>query len=334
MKDVSYNLSDYIRRIGSVSTSGLIAQLGHGNLQIFHSVLAGQECFIAHTRCRPLSIWSWEPKPEWVGIVHPLSWANDFRLNNWSARPGDVFWLDGKNDFRTIAADRNLVIAGVKRTAFAQAVANLRGSTTPVMRIEEECWNLKGLFYNLAKRRHSEPKLPKWIERVQNSDSREFSPTEESDFIYSIADLYLQNQCDKSTEFKSSKSSLRIVRSIESHIRHNEIYIYSIHDLCSISGVGKTRLHGAFFDVYGISPYQYLLKMRLSAVRDWLKDEQAPPLSVKDAALRYGFNSLGRFSLAYRSQFGEHPITTLAKAQDNTSSQHLSDDNWFEQRRL
>ncbi len=131
MDGFSNNLADYNRRLGSAAKSGLLAQFGCGPLQIFHSTVRGHACFIAHTRCRPLSVWSWGPKPDWVGLVIALSWKNEFRLNTWTARPGDFFWLDGRNDFRTCAEDRNLIMIGVKRTVFSQAVASLSGSKTP-----------------------------------------------------------------------------------------------------------------------------------------------------------------------------------------------------------
>jgi AraC-like DNA-binding protein len=62
-----------------------------------------------------------------------------------------------------------------------------------------------------------------------------------------------------------------------------------------------------------VAPMAYLRRVRMRRVHHALA--AAPPRSVRvqDVALRYGFLHLGRFSAAYREEYGENPSTTLAR---------------------
>jgi transcriptional regulator GlxA family with amidase domain len=78
-----------------------------------------------------------------------------------------------------------------------------------------------------------------------------------------------------------------------------------------MAGVGKSRLHQAFSEIYGISPGTYLYRLRLTSIREKLLSEEAPPRSVKDVAIQHGFLSSGQLARAYRDMFGELPSQTL-----------------------
>lgn len=84
-------------------------------------------------------------------------------------------------------------------------------------------------------------------------------------------------------------------------------------ELCAAAGVGVTRLHKCFQEVYATSPAQYVLARRLSAVREKLLDGDDPPRSVKDAALAQGFFETGRFAQYYRRTYGERPSDTFRR---------------------
>jgi transcriptional regulator GlxA family with amidase domain len=61
-----------------------------------------------------------------------------------------------------------------------------------------------------------------------------------------------------------------------------------------------------------MTPMTYLRRVRLERARQDLQENSG---SVSDIANRWGFSNLGRFSHAYREQFGETPSATLRKAQ-------------------
>lgn len=83
--------------------------------------------------------------------------------------------------------------------------------------------------------------------------------------------------------------------------------------LCRIAGVGERCLQKSFLYRRGISPMRFVTERRLLAAHHWLV-RAAPEASVTEAALRFGFSHLGRFSVSYRRSFGESPSQTLAAA--------------------
>lgn len=86
----------------------------------------------------------------------------------------------------------------------------------------------------------------------------------------------------------------------------------SIADLALELGVSPRYLQLSFRAVHGISPRQYLERIRLDRVRAIIL-AQGHAGSVTSAALDCGFFHLGRFSQAYRRTFGELPSETLAR---------------------
>lgn len=95
-----------------------------------------------------------------------------------------------------------------------------------------------------------------------------------------------------------------------------EIIDARLHEALSISQVCREvncdwkRLERSFKAVAGIPPKRFLTLARLSRARQLLL-RAAPHESVTSIAGRCGIHHLGRFSIAYRTLFGELPSATL-----------------------
>ncbi|WP_207541063.1 AraC family transcriptional regulator [Sabulicella rubraurantiaca] len=85
----------------------------------------------------------------------------------------------------------------------------------------------------------------------------------------------------------------------------------SLVEVCAELGVPLRTLNACANAVLGMSAAAYLRARRLVRVRAVL--EQGEAVSVTEAATRFGFWELGRFSAAYRAQFGEAPLATLRR---------------------
>ena len=94
--------------------------------------------------------------------------------------------------------------------------------------------------------------------------------------------------------------------------------------LCNALTVSERTLRKAFRKVHGVSPCRYLRMRRLVQARRALLSSERSLTTVTEVATCYGFTELGRFSVEYRSIFGESPSETLqrtSQAEGSESSQ-------------
>lgn len=105
----------------------------------------------------------------------------------------------------------------------------------------------------------------------------------------------------------------RHVKRAEAYIRAHADRPLTIGDIAEAAGVGPRALQLAYKVTFGISPMQALRRERLRRVQYELL-EKGPDLSVTEAAGRWGFGHLGRFSAEYRRTFGELPRETARRS--------------------
>ncbi|MEH2504469.1 MULTISPECIES: AraC family transcriptional regulator [unclassified Bradyrhizobium] len=98
----------------------------------------------------------------------------------------------------------------------------------------------------------------------------------------------------------------RAVDYIEAHLDQ----AVTVADLVTATGVAGRTLYMHFRDFKGVSPMRYLRNARLRQVRQALLRAD-PEANVTDIAMSTGFTHMGRFSVTYRTHFGESPSETL-----------------------
>ena len=84
-------------------------------------------------------------------------------------------------------------------------------------------------------------------------------------------------------------------------------------ELCALVVVSDRTLRLCCTQFLGMSPTQYVLLLRLEAVRRGLRDANPHNANVAEIAHRFGFPELERFSETYQATFGEAPSTTLQR---------------------
>lgn len=87
----------------------------------------------------------------------------------------------------------------------------------------------------------------------------------------------------------------------------------TVGDLAARCGLGLRALQKNFLLHFDTTPLADLRTLRLQKARRLLQEGTAT-WSVTGAALEAGFAHLGRFSAAYREQFGEYPHETLQRS--------------------
>jgi len=117
-------------------------------------------------------------------------------------------------------------------------------------------------------------------------------------------------------------NSARILRQVEDYLDQRLGRAVSIPELCQALALSRRTLNRAFADGLGVGPKTYLRLRALSSARKALVAGREAGASVTQVALDHGFWELGRFSVTYRTMFGESPSQTLRGARAFFRSAH------------
>jgi transcriptional regulator GlxA family with amidase domain len=104
----------------------------------------------------------------------------------------------------------------------------------------------------------------------------------------------------------------QIARKAQEFIEMNFQNCIQLESLCRHTGVGVRTVQRCFREYFDHSVTDYLKTIRLDNAHRELMTTDNSEKSVTDIALRNGLTHLGRFSVAYRTRFGESPSETLA----------------------
>jgi len=86
----------------------------------------------------------------------------------------------------------------------------------------------------------------------------------------------------------------------------------TVREIAAAAGVSAFALQYAFLRHFGATPEAHLRRVRLErAHRDLAQADPASGVTVADVARRWGWPSLGQFTVAYQRRFGEPPGGTL-----------------------
>lgn len=109
--------------------------------------------------------------------------------------------------------------------------------------------------------------------------------------------------------------TLCIVRDTDSYMEARIESPITISEICLALNTNIKALERAFMCTYGLGPKQYLLKKRLSKLRQLLVCSSAGEHTLVDAYLSCGLIHFGRAAQGYRALFGELPSHTLSQTQ-------------------
>jgi AraC-like DNA-binding protein len=99
----------------------------------------------------------------------------------------------------------------------------------------------------------------------------------------------------------------------EEFLRVNSDRPLHLAEICAAIGVAERTLRAACEEHLGMGPIRFLTLRRMHLVRHGLLAADAKEANVTRIITDHGFWELGRFSVAYRSLFGESPSETLRR---------------------
>jgi len=99
-------------------------------------------------------------------------------------------------------------------------------------------------------------------------------------------------------------------------------------ELCGAARVSERTLRACCQEHLGMSPTRYLWLRRMHLARRGLRIADPAAATVTEIATKYGFWELGRFSVAYRSLFGESPSAALRRPPEDPRLQKNDASPW------
>jgi AraC-like DNA-binding protein len=112
----------------------------------------------------------------------------------------------------------------------------------------------------------------------------------------------------------NEQSHTSVVAKLEGYVAANSEKPIYVGELCAALGISESTLRRCCHEHLGMGANRYLLLRRMHLARGALLRADEASTSVTKIAMNYGFWELGRFSVAYRSLFGEPPSVTLGRA--------------------
>ncbi len=110
---------------------------------------------------------------------------------------------------------------------------------------------------------------------------------------------------------KGRTDSTRVVSRLEEYLESKACEPVYVAEICAAIGVSGSRLRNCCQEQLGMGPIHYLWLRRMHLARRALLDADAGSKTVTQVATEYGFWELGRFSVGYRTLFGESPSDTI-----------------------
>jgi AraC-like DNA-binding protein len=119
-----------------------------------------------------------------------------------------------------------------------------------------------------------------------------------------------------------------VMRRLEELLEANSERTLYLAELCAATGASDRTLRACCQEHLGMSPMRYLWLRRMYLARRALRAADLAAVTVTEIATSYGFWELGRFSVAYRSLFGESPSIALHRPPDDSRPQKSVNSQW------
>jgi AraC-like DNA-binding protein len=119
-----------------------------------------------------------------------------------------------------------------------------------------------------------------------------------------------------------------VMRRLEELLEANPDRTLYLAELCAATGASDRTLRACCQEHLGMSPMRYLWLRRMHLARRGLRIADPAATTVTEIATAYGFWELGRFSVAYRSLFGEAPSAALRRPPDDPRPKKSNGSAW------
>ena len=105
----------------------------------------------------------------------------------------------------------------------------------------------------------------------------------------------------------------RIVNRFQAFLEARPDQPVYLAEICAAIGASERTLRTCCQEILGVGPVRFLWLRRMHLARQGLLHADASTKTVTEIATMHGFWELGRFSVEYRTLFGEAPSMSLRR---------------------
>jgi AraC-like DNA-binding protein len=133
------------------------------------------------------------------------------------------------------------------------------------------------------------------------ADRRVLAPIYLQEMVYRVLQT---EQCTRLAEAAMQESDTNPVSAAIAYIQEDLTRPLSVSDLAEVVAMSQSAFAHLFKSVTGVSPYQFVKRLRLDQARVLLVEEGR---SVSEAAAMVGYSSLSHFINEFKRHFGVTP---------------------------
>ncbi len=126
-----------------------------------------------------------------------------------------------------------------------------------------------------------------------------------------LAALQVAEPSEPSRVEQTNQRHSKIVKTAQTYVMEQHGVGYSVTDICEVTNTSERTLQYAFRKILGMTPIEYLIRLRLHRAHQDLRTANSESTTVSKIAVNWGFWHFGEFSIAYKSCFDEMPSETL-----------------------
>lgn len=260
-------------------------------------------------------------RPFGFGIKYVKKGTEHYRIDNklYTVNEGNFLLINGEKN-TTVEIDSKTHVKGLcihlSNELVQGVIASLRAPDTPISDLQ-----LSNFFYSdeflenkySAQQNHLGKKLLQ-LDRIIESKLL-FEDQLNKELYYDLAIALVADQTTvfkelqniKSVKSQTKKDLYRRVLKGKEFIDANFENELSIEQISMFAGMSEFHFFRLFKQIVGLSPYQYILKVRLQKAYRLL----SLGMSVSEVAFQVGFSSIFNFSKSFKKNYGVPPSEYL-----------------------
>ncbi|MCZ6894931.1 MAG: AraC family transcriptional regulator [Gammaproteobacteria bacterium] len=226
-----------------------------------------------------------------------------------------TFWINGRtvSDGECALLTEGADLHAMDRTTpgkFLTVLVRIPLLSSALSAVSGDAMSLgSGLTLTARPKRHRIQRLKQLVLcTLDSSTDQVFIDQLVENLVFEIAVTFANDQATSNPHAHETRGNgLRTIRLAKDYIEAHLTAPMRITDVSTYAGVSLSKLERVFRRELMTSPAHYIRAHRLAAVRRTLTDEGVGGKQITKSAVEYGFTHLGRFSAAYRDQFGHLP---------------------------